>query len=137
MQKKITAYLSVVLLLLISYQSLAQSNPEEEWKMKKYYMVFLTTGPNRTHDSITSGKIMQGHLDNITRLFNEKKLVLAGPFLDDTDLRGIYILDAASEEEAITLVMTDPAIIAGRLSYELHPWYGPSRIILEKGSKEK
>lgn len=134
-------YLSLVILLVLlcteGLKAQAQLPVEDEYQMKSYIMVFLTSGPNRTHDSATAAKIQQGHLDNIGRLFDQKKLVLAGPFLDRGTYRGIFILDVATADEAIVLLATDPAIQAGRLSYELHPWYGPGNIrILKKSEAE-
>lgn len=122
---------SLLLLFCAGQSASAQSKAEEEWQMKSYFMVFLKSGPNRTQDSAAAAKIQKGHLDNITRLFDEKKLVLAGPFLDDGSFRGIFILDVPTAEAAAELLLTDPAIKAGRLDYELHPWYGPAHIILK------
>ncbi len=48
---------------------------------------------------------------------------MAGPFGDDSHWRGILILDCKDKAEAEELVKKDPAIIAGRLSYEIHPWW--------------
>ncbi len=98
------------------------SEPKKEWDMKQYYMVFLIKGPNRSQDSATAATIQKGHMDNMERLHNEKKLMVAGPFLDDQNMRGIFIFDVATEKEVIDLLNTDPAIIAGRLIYEIHPW---------------
>ncbi|TAK63763.1 MAG: hypothetical protein EPO24_03910 [Bacteroidetes bacterium] len=95
---------------------------EEKYEMRTYYMVFLYKGANRTHDSVTAAKIQEGHLANIGRLHKEGKLCIAGPFLDDTDLRGIFILTVDSLEEAKKMCDTDPAVIAGRLRYEVRPW---------------
>jgi hypothetical protein len=55
-------------------------------------------------------------------------LVLAGPFLDKGELRGIYIFDVPTVEEARQLTATDPAIQAGRLEMELRPWYGSAAL---------
>ena len=129
--------ISLVLFLFANHTVSAQSKEEDEWEMKSYFMVFLKRGPNRTQDSTTAAKIQKGHLDNITRLFDEKKLVLAGPFLDDSPFRGIFILDVPTAEAATELLLTDPAIKAGRLDYELHPWYGPGNIKLLKKSEIK
>jgi uncharacterized protein YciI len=96
---------------------------EPQYEMRTYYMVFLYKGPNRSHDSATTAAIQQGHLENIGRLAKEGKIAIAGPFLDDSDLRGIFIMDVGSKEEAEKLCDTDPAIIAGRLRYEIRPWY--------------
>ena len=56
------------------------------------------------------------------------KLVLAGPFLDEGDIRGIYIFNVDTIEEAKKLTNSDPAIKAGSLIMELHPWYGSAAL---------
>ena len=56
-------------------------------------------------------------------------LVLAGPFLDSGDIRGIYIFNVATLQEARELTETDPAIRSGRLEMELHPWYGSAALL--------
>jgi uncharacterized protein len=114
----------------------AQSKIEDEYQMKQYFMVFLKAGSNRTQDSATALKIQEGHLNNITRLFNEKKLVLAGPFLDEGKYKGIFIFDVATEEAVKQLLQTDPAVKSGRLDYEIHPWYGPGTIIVKSSVKK-
>jgi uncharacterized protein len=64
-------------------------------------------------------------MDNIKKLAAEGKLVIAGPFGDDGDLRGIFIMDVATKEEAERLCAEDPAVKSGRLIVEIKPWYGP------------
>ena len=54
---------------------------------------------------------------------------MAGPFLDNGDLRGIYIFDVKTIEEAKELTETDPAIQAGSLVLELKPWYGSAGLM--------
>lgn len=66
---------------------------------------------------------------NINRMAEEGKLVTAGPFMDDGELRGIYIFNVATVEEAKALTETDPAVQAGRLVMELHPWYGSAALM--------
>jgi uncharacterized protein YciI len=68
---------------------------------------------------------------NIRRLGDEGKLLVAGPFLDDGDLRGIFIFDVPTMEEAKNLCETDPAIKSGRLSYEIHPWMTQKGVCLK------
>lgn len=92
-------------------------------EMKTYYMVFLKTGPNRTHDSLTTAKIQEAHLAHIDKLAQEGKLDIAGPFLDKGDLRGIFILNVPTLEEAKKITEEDPAVKAGRLVMEIKPWY--------------
>jgi uncharacterized protein YciI len=99
----------------------AQERQEEE-ELKAYYLVILKKGPNRTQDSATAARIQKEHLDNINRLAQTGKLNVAGPFLDDGDMRGIFIFDSGNEQEVRSMVENDPAVKAGRLVYELHPW---------------
>ena len=56
-------------------------------------------------------------------------LLLAGPFLDDGDIRGIYIFDIESVEEAQKMAESDPAVKAGSLIFEIHPWYGSAVVM--------
>jgi uncharacterized protein len=107
---------------------LAQRLGADEYGMRTYVVAFLRAGPNRDQDDDTVAKLQRTHLDNIRRLANDGKLVLAGPFMDDGDLRGIYVFDVETIEEAQALTETDPAIQAGRLVMELHPWYGSAAV---------
>jgi uncharacterized protein len=96
-----------------------------DYTIKQYYFVMLTKGEKRNDitDTAIINKLQAGHMANIERLHKEGKLMLAGPFGDDGNWRGIFVLDAESEDEAKKLLATDPMINAGRLGYEMHPWY--------------
>lgn len=94
-----------------------------EEQIRKYYFVMLTRGTNRSQDSATAAKLQEGHLANINRLYKEGKIKVAGPFGDNGNWRGIFIFDCETEEEVKKLLDTDPMIAAGRLAYEVHPWY--------------
>lgn len=101
----------------------------DEYGMKQYVMAFLRKGPNRSTDKAVADSLQKAHLDNISRMAEEGKLVVAGPFLNDGDLRGIYIFNVATIEEAKQLTETDPAIVAGSLTMELIPWYSSAALI--------
>ena len=92
-------------------------------KMKQYFFVMLTKGSNRSQDSTTAANLQKGHMDNMGKMAKEGKLLVAGPFGDDGEWRGIFILDCATKEEAEALVKADPAVQAGRLGYEIRPWW--------------
>ncbi len=102
----------------------------DEYGMHQYVLAYLKSGPNRSQDSVEAAALQKAHLENIMRMAESGKLVLAGPFLDEGDIRGIYIFDVPTVEEARALTETDPAIQAGRLVMELHPWYGSAALPL-------
>ena len=108
---------------------LAKKLGADEYGMHQYVMAFLKAGPNRSQDSTESAKLMRAHLDNIGKMAKAGKLIVAGPFMDDGELRGIYIFNVKTVEEAEALTKTDPAIKAGSLVMELHPWYGSAALM--------
>ena len=113
----------------ISYdKELANKLGADDYGMHQYVMAFLKKGPNRTTNKEKAAELQKAHMANINRLAEEGKLVLAGPFLDDGELRGIYIFKVETIEEAKALTETDPAIQAGSLIMELHPWYGSAAL---------
>ncbi|RXQ89535.1 hypothetical protein EO244_14305 [Ancylomarina salipaludis] len=109
-------------------QELALKLKADQYGMSQYVMAFLKRGPNRNQDSITAAQLQKAHLKNIMKMAEEGTLVLAGPFMDDGDIRGIYIFNVESLEEARRLTESDPAVKAGRLIMELHPWYGSAAV---------
>lgn len=113
----------------LTYDSLlARKLGADDYGMKAYVMAFLKSGPNPSRDREEASRLQQAHLENIQRLAEEGKLLLAGPFMDDGPIRGIYIFNVESVEEARALTATDPAIQAGSLEMELHPWYGSAAL---------
>lgn len=114
----------------VKYDSiLAKKYGADQYGMKKYVIAFLKRGPNRTEDEKKAAELQKAHMDNINRLAEEGKLVMAGPFFGDGDLRGLYIFDVQSIDEARELTNTDPAIKAGSLEMELMEWYGSAALM--------
>lgn len=99
-------------------------------KITRAYFGFLYRGDKWTPEKTpATAELQQAHLANIMRLAELKKLVVAGPFGDDTPLRGIFVFRVASLDEARALAATDPAVRAGRLKIEMHPWLVPEGIL--------
>ena len=112
------------------YDSLmAMETGADSYGMRRYVMALLKAGPNRDQDSTEAAELQRAHMDNIGRMAKEGKLVVAGPFFDDWEVKGIYIFAVETVEEAEALTNTDPAIKAGRLVMELHPWYGTAALM--------
>ena len=110
--------------------ALAAKLKADEYGMRTYVMAFLKAGPNRDRSREEAQKLQAAHMANINRLAADGKLVVAGPFADNGPLRGIYVFDVATVAEAEALTKTDPAIQAGSLVMELHPWYGSAALMM-------
>jgi uncharacterized protein len=109
-------------------EALAKQLGADELGMRTYVIAFLKSGPVKLADSLQMAELQKAHLKNIARMIEAGKLITAGPFLDNQSLRGIYIFDVTTVEEARELTTTDPAIKAGTLVMELHPWYGSAAL---------
>jgi uncharacterized protein YciI len=108
-----------------------------EFEMKIYYFIFLNAVKDRpVIDSAAAMDIQMGHMANLERMYLEGKSKLAGPFMDGGEMRGIVILDVASEEEAREQMSRDPAIINGRLEAVIKQWYGPAGLIVEPKARK-
>jgi uncharacterized protein YciI len=104
--------------------------PSSPLKLTTAYLALLTRGAKWTPEQTpATAELQKAHLANIVRLAEMKKLVVAGPFGDDGVLRGIFVFKVASLDEARALTETDPAVHAGRLAIDLHPWLVPEGVL--------
>ena len=104
--------------------------PTQPLKLTQTFLAFLTRGEKWTPEKTpATEEIQKGHMANINKLAEMKKLVAAGPFGDNGRLRGIFVFRVASLEEAQALTATDPAVQAGRLAMEIHPWLVPEGVL--------
>lgn len=94
-------------------------------KLTTVYLAFLERGSFTPPSKEAAEELQRAHIANINRLAEMKKLIVAGPFGDNGQLRGIFVFKVGSLEEAKLLTETDPAVKAGRLVLDLHPWQVP------------
>jgi uncharacterized protein YciI len=109
---------------------LAKRLGADESGMRNYIFVMLKTGPK---DAEIKGKerddIFKGHFANINRLAGEGKLVVAGPFDGLEGLRGMFIFNVETIDEAKALTGSDPVIKSGILVPEYHKLYCTAALI--------
>ena len=98
--------------------TLAKSLKADDYGMKKYVMVLLKNGSVPSLPKAKQDSIFGGHMKNIDRLAEEKKLVVAGPFeRNDHKYRGIFIFDSNS----IALSFPATSFISGFFKYGFDP----------------
>ena len=104
--------------------------PAKPLKLTQTFLAFLTRGEKWTPEKTpATEEIQKGHMANINKLAEMKKLIAAGPFGDNGRLRGIFVFRVGSLEEAKALTATDPAVQAGRLAMDIHPWLVPEGVL--------
>lgn len=91
--------------------------------LKQYWLVVLKQGPNRDHDAATAQRIQKEHMAYMAATHADGKLLIAGPFGDDGDWRGLLVYDVPGRAEAEALCAGDPAVLAGRLVCDIRPWW--------------
>lgn len=111
-------------------KALAEKLGADDYGMKSYFLVILKTGTNTTTDKAFIGESFRGHLDNINKLVQEGKLIVAGPLgKNENSYRGIFILhNIESLADAEVLLETDPAIKNQLLAYDIFTWYGSAAL---------
>ena len=107
-------FLSLFVLALFSFSQL-QSQTNEN-----LFFVFLNTNPNKAKLSTEQVESLQAaHLQNISKLADEGKLLAAGPF--DTG-GGFFVIHTDNIEKVKEIIGTDPAIAANRYIIEVYPF---------------
>jgi uncharacterized protein YciI len=91
----------------------------------RYQLGLLVRGPGWTPGRTpATDSIQAGHLANIGRMWEHGALLLAGPFMNGGELRGVFVF-RPGEDPLDSLMAGDPAIAAGRLECRLYPWLAP------------
>jgi uncharacterized protein YciI len=122
-QMKNIPLLIILLIFSTTMNAQEQKGSGIQHDMKTYYLVFLKKGPNRSQDTATANRLQEQHLAHLTKMYEEGKMDVCGPLLEDGDIRGICIYNVSTKEEAEKLANEDPMIKSGRLIAEIHPFY--------------
>jgi uncharacterized protein YciI len=121
--------------LLASIGIAVEAVAPEQSHMTTVYLVLLKKGPAWTAEVTPASQAIQdAHMANILAMWQDHKLIIAGPVEDQADLRGIFVFQATSLEEARAWAASDPAVKAGRLVPVVYPWWVEKRALPEAGS---
>jgi len=113
--------MNLLLLTLMTGPALATDAPTFE----QHTLVLLRAGAKHSSTPSEAATAMQAaHMAHLTRLTEEGKILVCGPFSDPPDktLRGACVY-ATSTDEAKRLAAEDPAVQADQLSVEVMTWW--------------
>ena len=118
---------------------LANKLQADDYGMKYYWFVILKTGTNTTTDKGFISDRFKGHMDNMGKMVDAGKLVVAGPIMkNDKSYRGIFILNHPGDEKQIReLLSSDTAIASDLLEAEIYKWYGSAALPVYLSTSEK
>ncbi len=86
------------------------------------YLGTVTPRPTFINDiTEEENKIMEMHFQYLKNRYNKKKLILAGPILEEGTF-GVSVFSAESLDEADQYQKQDPSVIAGIMEPEVHPF---------------
>lgn len=108
---------------------LAKKLGGDDLGMKSYIWVILKTGSNTSTDKNFINECFRGHMNNIQKLVEEGKMIIAGPMgKNEKNYRGIFVLNTKTIEEARELLKGDKALAEGILEAEYFLWYGSAAL---------
>jgi uncharacterized protein YciI len=90
---------------------------------KRYSLLLLKAGPNRDMDAEQAKRIQIEHVQYLFGLIEDGVILINGPLPDHDTIRGISIYKSDDVEEVARIAAGDPAVRAGRLVVEVHPWF--------------
>jgi uncharacterized protein YciI len=88
--------------------------------MKQYFVAFLIESGNTSAPKEPDPATVKAHLAMVRANIESGKYALAGPFTDGERIGGMFIINAATKEEAQQLVSADPMVKSGFATIEFH-----------------
>ena len=106
-----------------NFQTFDYEDEGQIYVMQQYFLVFLKRGDSKSETEEEAQKIQAAHLEYLGGWYEKGYICMNGPFGDDGEIRGATVYRVSSADEALSLASNDPAVKAGRLKVEVHPWW--------------
>ena len=128
MRTLLTITLGIVLCCsLVNAQEHKQEQKQPEapgFKLMEFQMALMKRGPQWSPDpSRKRAEMRRRHIAHMRSMLEANKLMIAGAITGDNELVEVHIFRTKSADEAKTWLNEDPAVAAGYLVPELHPWW--------------
>jgi uncharacterized protein YciI len=119
--KQILFYLTIPILLFVIPVTNAYGQANEDPTLRDHvFLVVFEPGPEWIEGKPVGEQNLREHGQYIMKLYEEGKILQAGPFTNDTGGAVIYRVENIDEVEI--LVANDPAILAEKFNATIHPW---------------
>lgn len=120
------APLAALLLLLLTIETAHAAERSPAPVLTRYRLGLLYRNPNLEPLGKASAESLQaGHMANIRRMGDLGVMLAAGPFGDNTPLRGIFVFTGDETVALDSLLAHDPLLSLKRLRLEMHGWMAP------------
>jgi uncharacterized protein YciI len=123
-------FFAVITATTFAQREFTYTQDDTTYTMKRYVFMLLNSGETKSKDSLEAAKYQEMHLAHLNKLAESGKLVVAGPFENGGEHRGLLIFDVETVEEALTLEGEDPSVKSGRLKMEAFYWWGAKGTVL-------
>jgi uncharacterized protein YciI len=100
-----------------------------DWIMQKvstgrpYTIMFLIAAKDAPADEAEAQRLQMGHLAHLFTLEQKGEISVFGPVINDTKLRGVIVFNTTDKERIKGLMVDDPYMLGGYLTYELLDWF--------------
>ncbi len=113
------------LVLLVGINAVGQQagpppGAEIPTNLKRYFVVFAVKNA-KSEAAHHNPEMMKGHLEFLHAQNDAGKLMVAGPFVDEGKVGGIFIMEAASADQVKQILNGDPVVSSGFVDVEIHP----------------
>lgn len=117
---------ALFLLFVLVATAVHAAKPSPAPVLTRYRLGLLYRGPGYTPGRTPrSDSLQAGHMANIKRMAKLGALYAAGPFGDNTPLRGIFVFSGDDNMKLDTLLAGDPLLAEQRLRIEMYSWMAP------------
>lgn len=106
------------------FPSFEYTEGDTTYVMRQYvFVMYIKAEGGDDFSEEELAEIQAAHMAHIEMMSEEGNLVMAGPFGDKEEWRGVLIFNDHDVERVSALVSEDPAVKAGRLTFKAHPWW--------------
>jgi len=127
---KLTLAATVGLALVAGPLNTSGNAQDRKYEMGTFYLVLLKKPASWTNSTTAeSQQLLQTHFKHVQALLASGKAAIAGPFTDDTNTAGVFVLNASSPEEARAWEEADPLVKTGGFTLEVLKWWAAKGIM--------